>query len=191
MESRRQALLAALQDSHPGVRQGAAAALDRLDALEGLAEKLGRLASLDRVGWVRLLRSLDGIRDETCLKLGVRALGHREEEVRLAGLDLVGAFGDWRAVGPAARLLEDPSPVVRARAADVLGRLGDRRAGEAVARRLDDPDARVIAAAADATGRLGHTAAEGALIRLTRHSDPEVRQASLAALGRVGAGPGR
>jgi HEAT repeat protein len=164
--------------------------LDRLDVLESLPGILGRLSSLDRVTWVRLLRSLQGIRDEIGLKLGIRGLGHKDEDVRLAACDLVESFSDWRATSHLTKQLSsDSSPVVRARAAKVLGRLGDRRAAEPLADLLVDPDPRVVAEAAAALGLLGHTPSADRLLDLVDHADPDVRITALTAIGRIGITP--
>lgn len=185
---RREALIGALRDGDPGVRTQAAEALDRLDALAGLGELLPRLRGLGKTDWLRLLLSFSGRRDETSLKLGLRALEHPEEDVRVAGLDFVLNCGDLRAVPALCRHLADPSGVVRARAAQVLGVLGDRRRGDDVAALLDDTDPRTVAAAAEAVGLLDHVGSERRLIELLSHDTPRVRATAAQALGRMGAG---
>ncbi|MEW6489940.1 MAG: HEAT repeat domain-containing protein [Thermodesulfobacteriota bacterium] len=185
METRRRVLLTRLQDPDPGVRTAAARALDRLDALEALPAVLGNLREKRREEWVGLLRSLEGLRDETCLKFALQALAHPAVDVRLAALDLASDFRDWRATAHLARLLGDESPLVRARAAEVLGALGDRRAAAQVAPLLDDPEPQVQAGAAAALGHLGHAPSAPALTALASHPDPGVRAAAVEALGRL------
>ncbi|MHB8766858.1 MAG: HEAT repeat domain-containing protein [Deferrisomatales bacterium] len=186
MHPRRRALLARLRDDDAAVRSAASQALDRLDVLEALGRGLpGRLGALDPAGWVGLLRSLAGVRDEVSLRIALQALQRPEDDVRLAALERVEEFGDWRATAQVLRRLSDSHPVVRARAAEALGRLGDRRAAEPVARLLADGDARVVARAAEAVGLLGHAAAELRLLELAEHPDPDVRAAAAAALGRL------
>lgn len=189
MHPRRKLFLDALQDPAEGVRDAASKALDRLDLLAGLPATLGRLAALDKVGWVSLLRSLGGIRDEVCLKLGLRGLGHPEEDVRLAALELVESFSDWRGTSHVIQKLSDSSPVVRARASEVLGKMGDRRAAEQLIPLLADPDPRVQAQAACAVGLLGCSEAEERLISLATHPDLDVRAAAIDALGRLALRP--
>lgn len=190
MGRRRDALLTCLGDADPGVREAAARALDRLDALEGFRAAVGQLPGRPRESWVTLLRALDGIRDEICLKIALRALDHPAEDVRLAALDFAADFRDGRAVPHVARLLSDTSPVVRARAARVLGLLGDRRAAGQVAPLLSsDRQPQVLAEAARTVGLLGHSPAESALANLSTHADPEVRAAAVEALGRLSVTP--
>jgi len=184
--TRRDTLLRGLQDPDPGVRAAAARALDRLDALEALPEAVGALREKGREEWVGLLRSLVGIRDESCLKLALKALVHPAVDVRLAALDLAADFHDWRATGHVARLLGDENPLVRGRAAEVLGSLGDRRAAAQLAPLLADPDPQPLARAAQALGLLGHHPAAPALATLAAHAEPSVRAAALEALGRLG-----
>ncbi|GAB4281002.1 MAG: hypothetical protein Kow0092_36480 [Deferrisomatales bacterium] len=185
MNDRRRVLLQGLRDSDPQVRARASAALDRLDALEHLDATRKALSQASVEEWVRVLRSFAELRDPGCLRLGLRALGHPEENVRMAALELVEAYGDWRATPHLGALLDDPSPTVRARTVEVLGRIGDPRAAPQVAARLDDPDPAVVLQAAVAVGRLGHGAAEPRLLALARHDDPHVRAAALEALGRI------
>lgn len=186
MTRRREALLRRLQDADPEVRGRAAQSLDRLDALERLAEILGRLRSLGKAEWVGLLRSLAGLRDETCFKLALKALEHPGPDVRLAALDAVLDFADSRAVAHVAQLLEDPEALVRARSVEVLGLLGDRRGAPRAAPLLWDPDSQVVARAAVAVGLLGHAESEARLLELGEHADPEVRAAAVSSLGRLG-----
>ncbi len=187
MSPRREILLRRLEDADPEVRERAAESLDRLDALEGLADVLGRLRSLGKVEWVGLLRSISGLRDETCFKLALKALEHPAPDVRLAALEVTADFADSRAVAHVARLLEDPEALARARAAEVLAQLGDRRSAPRVARLLSDPDQQVVARAAVSLGLLGYGEAEARMLELAEHADPEVRAAAVSALGRLGA----
>jgi bilin biosynthesis protein len=183
--ARRETLLAGLRDADPVVQEQAAQALDRLDLLESLPRLLTDLNSFTAAQWVQLLRSLTGLRDETYLKLALRALSSPEEDVRAAALDAVAEIGDWRATGPVCKHLNDLSPVVRARAAATLGQLGDRRGAPHLPPLLEDPEAGVRACAAQALGALGHAAAEAALLRLAADLEPEVRAAAYQALGRI------
>ena len=189
MHPRRRALLELLRDDHPEVRGRAAEALDRLDVLERLPEAVRSLGGLDREGWVRLLRSLVEVRDETGLRIALRALEHREAGVRVAALEVIEAFADWRATPRVMERLGDPDPVVRARAAAALGALGDRRASDPLVRLLDDGSPEVVTEAARALGRLGHVPAEPDLLRAAGLGDPEVRAAAAEALGRLGLRP--
>ncbi|MBI5445556.1 MAG: HEAT repeat domain-containing protein [Deltaproteobacteria bacterium] len=186
MTPRRRALLEALRDEDASVRASASEALDRLDVLEGLPELRGRLRQLGKLDWLRLLRSLVGVRDVECLKLALGSLAHREEDVRLAALDVAEAYSDWRASASVAGRLSDRSALVRARAVEVLGNLGDRRRAGEVAALLKDPDPAVVAAAAGALGLLAEASFEPALLPLLAHPVPAVRAAGAAALGRMG-----
>lgn len=186
MTPRRKALIGALEDPDAEVRSSVAEALDRLDAWEGLAEAVAKTKALLKTDWLRLLASLSGRRDETTLKLGLRALDHPEADVRLAALDLVAACADLRACPVVSRRLADPSPLVRGRASEVLAGLGDRRRGDEVAALLDDPDPEVLAQAAASLGLLDHVASEPRLLALLAHPAAGVRASAAEALGRLG-----
>lgn len=186
MHARRRALMLGLQDADPVVRACAAEALDRFELLQGLPQVLGGMAGFDAARWVELLRSLSGLRDETYLKLALRALGERAPEVRVVALEAIAEVGDWRATHAVSQRLADPDPTVRARAALTLGTLGDRRGAPALLPLLDDPEPEVRQRTAAALGALGHTAAEAGLLARAGDPVPEVRAAALAALGRIG-----
>ncbi len=186
MNARRKTLLELLRDEDPRVCASASEALDRLDLMEGLPELRGRLRTLNKVDWLRLLRSMVGIRDLGCLKLAIGCLQHPEEEVRLAALEVAEAYSDWRASPSIAGRLSDSSPLVRARAARVLGNLGDRRRAEDLRPLLEDPEPSVAASAAEALGLLAEGGWESLLLPLASHSDPLVRAAVARALGRMG-----
>ncbi len=189
MHPRRRLILERLRDEDPGVRACASEALDRLDLLESLPGAAKRLRNLDREEWVRLLRALADVRAETGLRMAVAGLSHPDEDVRVAALEVVEAYRDWRATARVAERLGDPAPVVRARAAEVLGSLGDRRAADSLQARLGDPSPEVVIAAIRALGFLGHTPSEGTLMELARHGDPRIRAAAVEALGRLGLPP--
>ncbi len=185
METRRAALLAALQDPEEEVRRTAAEALDRLPLLEGLAEDQGPSRTWDKVEWLRRLRPLREVRDDAALRLALRGLRHPEEDVRLASLDLIASFRDWRTTRHVSGALADESPVVRARAAEVLGSLGDRRGAPDLVPLLEDGDPRVVTHACVSLGLLGHAGAEEQLIGLLKHRDPDARAGAASALGRL------
>jgi len=186
---RRRLLLERLRDENSDVRVAASEALDRLDLLEALPEAAKRLRGLKRQEWMRLLRALLDVRDETGLRIAVAGLSHPDEEVRVAALEVVEAYRDWRATSRVVERLGDPAPVVRAKAAQVLGALGDRRAAASLRTRLGDPSPEVVVAAARALGFLGHVPSETTLMELARHDDPRIRAAAVEALGRLGFPP--
>ena len=189
MHPRRRLILERLRDENPDVRASASEALDRLDLLESLPEAAKRLRDLEREEWVRLLRALVGVRAETGLRMAVAGLSHPDEDVRVAALEVVEAYRDWRATSRVVERLGDPAPVVRARAAQVLGSLGDRRAADSLRTRIGDPSPEVVVAAIRALGLLGHAPSEAALMELARHDDPRIRAAAVEALGRLGFPP--
>ncbi len=189
MHPRRRLILERLRDEDPDVRARASEALDRLDLLESLPGVARRLRDLEREAWVRLLRALVDVRAEAGLRIAVAGLAHPDEDVRVAALEVVEAYRDWRATSRVVERLGDPAPVVRARAAQVLGSLGDPRAADSLRTRLGDPSAEVVVAAVRALGLLGHTPSEGDLMELARHREPRIRAAAVEALGRLGFPP--
>lgn len=191
MNSSREAIISLLKDADDAVRANASQALDRLDAMEKLSSLRGRFAELSQRELIGIMHSLTGIRDEGCLKLGISALSHIDEAVRISALALLADFSDWRTTQHIQDKLVDPSPLVRAKAVAVLGRFGNRQAGGAAAKLLNDSNAEVAANAAETVGLLGFAEAAENLIALTKHQDPDVRCAAVSALGRIGQIPSK
>lgn len=186
MNTARNAILARLKDEDELVRVKASEALDRLDAMDKMTSLRGRLGSLPPRKLIGMLHALTGVRSEACLKLGVWALSHEDEAVRLSALDLLSDFGDWRTTTHVEGVLSDSSALVRAKAVEVLGRFGNRQAGGSAAKLLSDENSTVAAKAAEAVGLLGYAPAAQKLTALSIHDDSDVRCAAVFALGAIG-----
>jgi HEAT repeat protein len=108
----------------------------------------------------------------------LRAIGDRDELVRIAACEAAGDIGDKRAAPQLRRRLNDPSPLVRSYAASALGMLavdGARGALVKASRRERSSIARV--GLYEALVRLGEQSALQRLLALLRSKQYRVRSA--------------
>ncbi len=179
------ALIAALKDADPKVREAAASSLGQLEdprAIPGLIE-----ASHDANSDVRAaaLQSLSRFDDPRVVDPMILALKDPNRDVRQDAAQSLGQFKDPRALRPLTAALSDSSADVRQAAAQSLGELGDAQAAPALGGALKDPKADVRQAAAQALGELELKYAPAALIEALSDSDADVRQAAAQSLGEI------
>ena len=77
------------------------------------------------------------------LKRYIRALQHKDPDVRKSAARDLAIMGDPQAVEPLGRAMKDEDWSVRLNVAMALGVIGDQRAAEFLARALEDTDASV------------------------------------------------
>ena len=179
------ALIAALKDPDPKVREAAASSLGQLEdprAIPGLIE-----ASHDANSDVRAaaLQSLSRFDDPRVIDPMMLALKDPNKDVRQDAAESLGRFNDPRAVRPLMAALTDSSADVRQAAAQSLGELHDAQAVPALSAALKDPKSDVRQAAAQALGELELKSAPPALIVALGDSDADVRQAAAQSLGEI------
>ena len=179
------ALIAALKDPDPKVREAAANSLGQLEdprAIPGLIE-----ASHDANSDVRAaaLQSLSRFEDPRVVDPMILALKDPNRDVRQDAAQSLGHFKDPRTLRPLTAALSDSSADVRQAAAQSLGELGDAQAAPALGGALKDPKADVRQAAAQALGELELKYAPQALIDALGDSDADVRQAVAQTLGEI------
>jgi HEAT repeat protein len=209
------ALLHALEDRDPDVRNVAARSLGRMRlqaAEEALIALLGRpdQSVSSRIAAIciemgprtvpLLIRSLrDGnprarfwsarilgeIRDPRATRSLGDALLDREADVRSSAAWALGSISDGAATEMVAPLLRDPAWYVRAHAAAALGRIGDVSAVDGLAAALEDRSWWVRRNALDALVRLGGPSVP-ALQRALRSSDRFARDCAVEGLSTLG-----
>ena len=108
----------------------------------------------------------------------IRALDHKDEDVRRKAAEALGRIGDARAVEPLAKTLKDEDSSVRycaggALRALPLERIRNESAVAALTNALDHEDCKVRCNAAHALGRIGDKSAVPALIKALRDTHME------------------
>lgn len=131
-------------------------------------------------------RILGRIADARAVEALVGRMHDRDDRLRMAVAEALGAIGDPRALQPLVRAtLRDPAPQVRAHAAGAVARVEGPRAVDVLVAALADPDyaTRIRALEAFETMRIEDTAPLEAALR-----DPnaDVRRRAALALERVG-----
>ena len=179
------ALIAALKDPDPKVREAAASSLGQLEdprAIPALIE-----ASRDTNSDVRAaaLQSLSRFDDPRVIDPMILALKDPNRDVRQDAAQSLGRFKDPRALRPLTAALSDSSADVRQAAAQSLGELGDAQAAPALGGALKDPKADVRQSAAQALGELDLKTAPQALIDALSDPDADVRQSAAQSLGEI------
>ena len=131
-------------------------------------------------------RVLGRIGDHAATAPLLERLYDRNDTVRMAATEALGALGDRRAAQALLRAaLSDPMPQVRAHAAGAIGRMGAEASIDVLIAALADPDygTRVRALEALEMIQPGDT---GPLERSLRDDNPDVRKRAALALDRVG-----
>lgn len=113
----------------------------------------------------------------------LKALGHKESDIRLQAVRVLGELGNPRAVEPLMASLEDSDRAVRAEAVRALQRLADPRAVEPLLAALEDSYNDVRAEAARALQQLADPRAIDPLLALMGRERGYVRMFAMRALG--------
>jgi HEAT repeat protein len=179
------AILHALEDRDPDVRNVAARALGRMklqateEALVGLLGKHEQSVSA-RIAAI-------------CIEMGtrtapllIRTLGDGVPKARFWAARILGEIRETRATRSLADALLDPDPDVRSAAAWALGSIADRSTATMVETALRDPVWYVRAHAAEALGKIGDESKVAPLGRMLADRSWWVRKNALDALVRLG-----
>ncbi len=179
------ALIGALKDGDPGVRQAAAESLGRLgepravDALSGL---LGD-ANLEVRG--SAVEALGNIEDPKAIPALTRAAGDASPAVRREAAEALLSFDEPAAGEPLIKLLGDSDARVRLTAIEGLSQRGDRRALLPLSKLVKDPNVEIRARAVRALSRYRDPAAQEGLVAALKDENAEVRAAAAAGLGEL------
>src|SRR5262245_45984236 len=158
------ALLAALKDADPGVRQAAAESLGRIGdprAMDGLTASLGDGNVEVRRSAVEALGNLD---DPKAIPALTRATGDANPTVRREAAEALLGFDEPSAGEPLLKLLNDPDLRVRLTALEGLSQRRDKRALAPLSKLVKDPNAEVRARAVRALSRYRDPAAQDGLV---------------------------
>ena len=179
------ALLQALEDKDPDVRNVAARSLGRMKlqaAEEALVALLGKhdQAVSSRIAAI-------------CIEMGprtapllIRSLREGSPKARFWSARILGEIRDQRAVRSLGDAVLDADPEVRSAATWALGRIGERATATMLEPLLRDPSWYVRAHAAEALGRLGDPAYVAAIAEALRDRSWWVRKNALDALVLLG-----
>lgn len=179
------ALVAALKDTDPGVRQVAAESLGCIGdarAIDPVASLLGDSAVQVRKSAVEALGKMEDARAIPALG---RAAGDANPEVRREAAEALLSFDEPAASEPLLKLLGDPDSRVRLIALEGLSQRGDRRALGPLSKLVKDPTVEVRARAVRALGRYRDPAAQEGLIAALKDENAEVREAAADGLGEL------
>jgi len=179
------ALIGALKDGDPGVRQAAAESLGRLGdprALEPLAALVGDANVETRRAAVEGLGSLE---DPKAIPALTKAAADAHPAVRREAAEALLSFDEPAAGEPLIKLLGDSDLRVRLTAMEGLSQRGDRRALAPLAKLVKDPSADVRIRAVHALARYQDPAAQDGLITALKDENADVRAAAAAGLGQL------
>ena len=179
------ALIAALKDGDPGVRQAAAESLGRIgdpravDPLNGLLNDANvevRRAAIEALGNLEDARAIPGL---------TRAAADPNPTVRREAAEALLSFDEPAAGEPLIKLLNDSDPRVRVIAMEGLSRRSDKRALAPLTKLVKDPNVEVRARAVRALSRFRDPAAQEGLVSALKDENAEVRAAAAAGLGEL------
>jgi HEAT repeat protein/beta-lactamase regulating signal transducer with metallopeptidase domain len=182
------ALTRALEDSVSSVREDAAYALGRLEAVVAVDPLAARMLR-DPVAKVREMCAwaLAQIGNRRAVAaLGNVVLRDSSESVRAMAVWALGQLEDSASIPALSAVLRDASAEVRGRAAWAIGTIGPQTAPAALVAALRDTSHDVRLRAAWALGQIADSTAVPSLAVALRDSTPEVRRAALWALGQIG-----
>lgn len=186
------ALLGALSDDSPRVRQAAADALGLL-AWREASPKLCDLLLKDKDASVRqqAASSLSLIMDQGAGPSLVKALDDSEPSVRYAALHTISVLRYAPAEDRVRELLGSGDSTLRRSAIAALGRLQSKKSGPAIAAALDDADPLVTAEAIKAIGVIPYAEGAPGLVKLLDAArQPSLRVEAALALAKLGRSDG-
>ncbi|HUM11607.1 MAG TPA: M56 family metallopeptidase [Myxococcaceae bacterium] len=179
------ALIGALKDGDPGVRQAAAESLGRLGEPRAVDALSGLLGDANVEVRRSAVEALGNIEDSRALPALTRAAGDASPAVRREAAEALLSFDEPAAGEPLIKLLGDSDARVRLTAMEGLSQRGDRRALSPLSKLVKDPNVEIRARAVRALSRFQDPAAQEGLLAALKDENAEVRAAAAAGLGEL------
>jgi beta-lactamase regulating signal transducer with metallopeptidase domain len=181
-----QALVAALKDESPDVRQQAMHALMQVQSPALVEPMIAALSDGNADVRQEAAQALGQLSDKRAIPGLSGLLADANADVRQQAVFALGQLGAVEATPALVKALSDNAAEVRQQAAFALGQLEAREAVPALVKALADSDAEVRQQAAFALGQLGDKSAVPALLSGMADKTPDVRQQVAFALGQIG-----
>ena len=182
MSKRKEILVQLLKDSDSDVSAAAAAALEKLEAVQGIGEILEQLKSGELVDKVRAIYALGEAGGEKVLKPLVYCASRPEVELKGAAIDALGKVAHRSTIPVLLDKLKDENSGIRARAIKALGAFRDGSLNSTLLPFLDAGDGLTDVEAALAVAATGDPALEDPLLKLAASPIAAVRAAAATAL---------
>ena len=179
------ALVAALKDGDPGVRQAAAESLGRIGDPRAVDPLAGLLGDANVEVRRSAVEALGNVEDARAIPALTRAAADASPVVRREAAEALLSFDEPAAGEPLIKLLGDPDARVRLVTLEGLSRQGDRRALAPLSKLVKDPNVEVRARAVRALSRYRDPAAQDGLVAALKDENAEVRAAAAAGLGEL------
>lgn len=177
------ALIKALDDENPNIRQMVAEALGEMRDAKAVQPLIKALSASIPWGREKVAEALGKLKDARALEPLISALQDKEYEVRKQAAVALGEIGSDKAVEALVRVLSSSN--IRDSAALALGKIRSANAVEPLIKALEDEDADVRAAAAWALGDIKDPKAVEPLIKALNDSDYKMAEAPAWALGEI------
>jgi HEAT repeat protein len=180
---RREALIPLLNDSESSVRSAAAAALEKLEGLQGVDALLEQLKKGNMAEKVRAIYALGETGGEKVIKPLVYCASRPEVDLKGAAIDALGNLVERSTLPVLLNSLKDENSGIRARAIRAVGNFKDPSIIAALVPFLDAGDGLTDVEAVLALCKIGDKRLEDKFIKLTASPVAVTREAAASALG--------
>jgi HEAT repeat protein len=180
---RREALIPLLNDSESSVRSAAAAALEKLEGLQGIDALLEQLKKGNLAEKVRAIYALGETGSERAIKPLVYCASRPEVDLKGAAIDALGNLAEPSTLPILLNCLKDENSGIRARAIKAVGNFQNPSTAAALVPFLDTGDGLTDVEAILALCKIGDKSLEDKFVKLTGSPVAVTREAAATALG--------